>query len=93
MKIDIPKLLLDLRSEVMESNQRESRGRLERWGFKLWAWAMRHPLLYEMGGLAAHSIMPVLAHFGPLKAWGSQRELPQLAEKSFRQIWRDRGRL
>ena len=92
MKIDIPRLLLELRSEVIKSNERESRGRLERWGFKLWAWAMRHPLLYEMGGLAAQAVMPVVSSFGPLKAWRSQRDIPEVAPKSFRRMWREQGR-
>jgi L-lactate dehydrogenase complex protein LldF len=91
VKIDIPRLLLELRSEVVKSNARESRGILERWGFKLWALAMRHPMLYEMGGLAAEALLPALADFGPFKAWASQRELPEVAPKSFRQMWRERG--
>jgi len=92
VKIDIPRLLLELRSDVIQSNVRESRGRMERLGFKVWAWVMRHPKLYEMGGLAAEAVMPLLAGFGPLKAWGSQRELPEVAPKSFRQLWRERRR-
>ncbi len=92
VKIDIPRLLLELRSEVIRSNQRESRGRIERLGFRMWSWAMRHPLLYEMGGMMAQGAMPALSNFGPLKAWASQREIPEPAAKSFRQLWRERGR-
>lgn len=92
VKIDIPRLLLALRSDVIRWNQRESRGRIERWSFRMWSLAMRHPLLYEMGGMLAEAAMPALANFGPLKAWNSQREIPEPAAKSFRQVWRARGR-
>jgi L-lactate dehydrogenase complex protein LldF len=91
VKIDIPRLLLELRTEVIRSNQRESRGRMERLGFRMWSLAMRHPLLYEMGGMLAQAVMPALSNFGLLKAWGSQREIPEPAAKSFRQLWRERG--
>ena len=44
VKIEIPKLLLELRTEVRKS-------RLERLAFRAFAWLMRHPGAYEMAGL------------------------------------------
>ena len=101
VKIDIPKLLLMLRSEVTKAGQREGRNRLERLGFRLWAWIMRHPRLYEMSGMLASALtpeenggwlgrVPALLNRGPLKAWLSHRDLPPVASKSFRQRWRAR---
>src|SRR5579864_8244469 len=100
VKIDIPKILLDLRSEVKKAETREGANRLERLAFKVWAWVMRHPRLYEMAGMAAASLAPsgdgggwvrsVPINLAPLDAWLSQRDLPSAPAKSFRQFWRER---
>jgi L-lactate dehydrogenase complex protein LldF len=103
VKIDIPKMLLKLRGEVTRTRQREGQGRLERLGFRLWAWVMRRPRLYEMAGMMASAVMPgesdgwirrvpALFNQGPLRGWMSQRDLPPFPAKSFRQAWRARGK-
>lgn len=103
VKIEIPKLLLELRSEVMKTREKEGGNRLERLGFRIWAWVMRHPRVYEMLGLAASAIMsdgngkwlsraPVLLNRGPFKAWFSQRDFPPQG-KSFRHLWRMRTKV
>ena len=105
VKIDIPRLLLKLRSEVKKAEARERQSGLERLGFRLWAWVMRHPRIYEMLGLTAAAVLasqesngrlrrpPALLNRGPLRAWFSQRDLPALPERSFRQAWRARARV
>ncbi len=99
VKIDIPRILLELRSEVKKAEAREGAGRLERLAFRIWAWVMRHPRIYEMAGMAAASLAPSESagwvrhapfNVGPLRAWLSQRDLPPPAAKSFRQLWRER---
>ena len=99
VKIDIPKILLDLRAEVKEGEQRSGKNRVERLAFRMWAWAMCHPQIYEMGGMTASTVMPKSSesipgflNVGPVKAWASQRTLPVPAAKSFRQMWRERRR-
>jgi L-lactate dehydrogenase complex protein LldF len=103
VKIDLPKLLLELRAEVVESKAREGRDRLEKLAFRMWAWVMRHPRLYEMAGMTAATVLPQpggkswisglpgFLNVGPAKAWAAGRDLPPPAEKSFRQLWRDRA--
>src|SRR5262249_24249465 len=59
VKIDIPKILLELRSEVKKAEQRQRANRLERMAFRIWAWVMRHPRIYELAGMAAASLAPV----------------------------------
>jgi L-lactate dehydrogenase complex protein LldF len=102
VKIDIPKILLDLRSEVKKAESREGANRMERLAFRVWAWVMRHPRLYEMAGMAAASLapsgdgrgwvrsVPLGIKVPPLDAWLSQRDLPSAPAKSFRQLWRER---
>ena len=95
VKIEIPKVLLDLRAEVKKTEARDGANRVERLAFRAWAWVMRHPRLYEMAGMAAASLfdpegVPTWLRVGPLKAWVSQRDLPAPARQSFRQLWRAR---
>ena len=102
VKIEIPKILLALRSEVNRAKEREGTSRLERWGFRMWAWVMKHPKLFELGGMAGATVLtdvdgkgwirrlPGLMNIGPIKSWFSQRDLPAPAAKSFRQLWRER---
>ena len=102
VQIEIPKILLLLRAEVIRAKAREGKDRLEKLTFRLWAWLMQHPKLFELAGTAGAGLLGVSAEdrwigqppgglaFGPLKAWLSEREMPAPAPKSFRQLWRRR---
>jgi L-lactate dehydrogenase complex protein LldF len=103
VKIEIPQLLLELRSEVNAAKARKGANRLERLGFRGWAWAMRHPRIYEMLGMMAGAVLgsgengairraPPWLKRGPLAAWLNQRDLPPMPARSFRQLWRVRRR-
>jgi L-lactate dehydrogenase complex protein LldF len=87
VKIDIPRILLELRSDVKKLQTRERRWNLEKLGFLVWAWVMRHPRIFEAAGMAAQAVLP-----GPLKAWTEWRDFPPPAGKSFRRLWRERRR-
>ena len=100
VKIDIPKVLLELRSDVKKAEARDRRGRLEKLAFRAFAWLMTHPRLYEMAGRLAAAVAPAGAgwissvpapmNIGPLRAWLSQRDLPPAPARSFREMWRRR---
>ncbi len=102
VKIELPKLLLELRSEITELKIRHGQKRLELLGFRIWAWVMRHPRLYGIfGGMAARMMRPAKPgdwvhrvpgpmNAGPLRHWLSERDLPPLPKKSFRKLWRER---
>jgi len=105
VKINIPKVLLDLRSDVKKTEAREGGSRTERLAFRIWAWVMRHPKIYEMSGMVAaalgHAIqgtgrgdwlreVPGSDRIPPLRGWLSERDLPPPPPRSFRQMWRSR---
>ena len=97
VKIDIPKILLELRSEVKKADGRERRWNPEKLGFLAWAWLMRHPRLFELAGMALQAVAPpaengqwVRSLPGPFAAWTRVRDFPPPPPKSFRQLWRER---
>jgi L-lactate dehydrogenase complex protein LldF len=101
VKIEIPKLLLRLRADVVEAKAGQG-GLSERIAFSAFAWVMSHPWAYErLGWLAARLSprpkdgawirrLPVWMRVGPLKKWIGQRDLPPPALESFRSLWRKR---
>jgi len=90
VKIDIPKILLELRSDTRKADAREHLNRLERLGFRAFAWLMTHPRLFEMAGRIGRSMGWPAGTKGPLGAWLSERDLPPLPAHSFREMWRRR---
>jgi L-lactate dehydrogenase complex protein LldF len=107
VKIDIPRILLALREEVVEAKTRAGSNRWERRAFRVWAWLMQRPRWYERAGRLAAAVspdpewdgdhprwirrMPGFLNVGPLKAWTSSRDLPPAPPRSFRQLWRERA--
>jgi L-lactate dehydrogenase complex protein LldF len=96
VKIDIPKMLLALRRDVKRADSREHRSRLEKRGFQMWAWVMRHPRVFEVLGSVAQAVIPRpdrgrwLSSLPGLKAWTATRDFPPPAPRSFRRLWRAR---
>jgi L-lactate dehydrogenase complex protein LldF len=93
VKIDIPRILLELRAEIAE----EHPDRAQRAAFRLWARVMRRPKLYEKAAAVARGVTdsagwtaPASRLLGPLAAWTAERNFPPLAPRSFRELWRDR---
>lgn len=88
--IDLPKLLLDLRSDLYEENQVEVHWKL---GLKLWAMGNQSPLLFEAGGKLARAVTgnkPPQKLPGPMSGWSKYRSFPPFAKQSFRAQWRKR---
>src|SRR5580700_11251025 len=90
VKIDIPKVLLKLRAEVVEVQRREDSGGWERLAFQLFAWIATHPRIYLSLATLGSIFFPLVPHFGPLKKWASQRSVPEPAKQSFHQWWASR---
>ena len=88
--IDLPRMLLDLRADLVEIKHTEFKYDI---GIKAWQIAMRSPTLYEFGGKAARMALNVGADKlvpSPLGEWKKHRDFPDFAPKSFRQLWRER---
>ena len=95
VKIDIPSVLVHLRSEIV---RRGSRDHGERLSMRAVAAAFGRPGRYRLaqraGGWAGRVVArhPRLAQLapGPLRAWSAARELPVPPEQTFRDWWRGR---
>jgi L-lactate dehydrogenase complex protein LldF len=98
VKIEIPKLLLQLRSEVVGAKTRKGESKSERWAFAGWSWLMQHPKIYALAGSFGKFApskdgwmkLPGFMQVGPIGKWLSERDLPAPASKNFRKLWRER---
>ena len=91
--IPLHDLLLKLRNQQVEEGLASNAQEL---AFKSFENAMKRPTLYRISGKAGRvaqkpllrdgSIRPVP---GPLSGWIDSRDLPPLAEKSFRELWKE----
>jgi L-lactate dehydrogenase complex protein LldF len=89
VKIDIPELLLHLRSEIKEGQKTAKKSLSERLAFRLYALMCSHQRLYEWGGRLARVFQPAAKLAPPLAAWSKGRETPEIAARSFREQWKD----
>ncbi len=80
VKIDIPRLLLQLRGEIAPR-----KGDTREWlAFKLWAKVMISPRLYKLSSVVGRVWQRV---FPISRAWTSGRDLRPIEPKSFHELW------
>src|SRR5918994_741600 len=91
--IPLHELLLKLRNRQVDEGVRDRAEKLVFKGFKN---TMKSPTLYKISGKAGRLAQKPLAKGeaiapmpGPMGAWANSRDLPQLAEKSFRELWKE----
>jgi L-lactate dehydrogenase complex protein LldF len=84
VKIDIHKLLLLNRGQAVAEG---FSSKAENWSWFFWKGAMLKRVKMDKGGAKVKNFM--LKQFFK-KGWGDRREFPQVAAKSFNQIWRER---
>ena len=103
VKINIPRMLLELRHRTAESEDSEERAssRSERFLAGAYGWLMSDPgrMAFASGiGRVAQNLVPGMpkrdgwirkAPLPLLSKWTQARDLPPLPPKSFREIWRD----
>ncbi len=93
--IDIPRMLLKLRGDLVEAGKSDRTISL---GIKGWAIAMKSPLLYAASGTMARGLTRIQAGKGgvlhklpgPLGNWTKNRDFPAFAPQSFHQMWVER---
>ena len=91
--IPLHDLLLKLRNQQVEEGLA---GKAQEIAFKGFESTMKRPMLYKISSRAGRVAQKPLARDGsvrplpgPLSAWTDSRELPPLAEKSFRELWKE----
>ena len=90
VKIEIPKLLLKLREEVVEVKRKQDSDGMERFAFQLFAWIVTHPKIYVLLASLGSLSFRLVPKIGPLKKWASQRTVPEPARQNFHQYWASR---
>ena len=95
VKIDIPELLLHLRAEITDgtaAGEHPVKPKfVERLAFGMYGFFWRRPALYKLGNRLSRIFQnaPLVKTVGPLKGWTESRDLPDIAPKSFREIWKE----
>jgi len=95
VKIDIPRMLLKLRSDWSEGTpDRPGPPLLEKLAIRLWAFTMRHPSLYNASLKLLSWFQGPLLEDDKLKrlpfafgGWTEHRDFPALAKRSFHSMW------
>jgi L-lactate dehydrogenase complex protein LldF len=91
--IPLHELLLKLRNQQVEEGLADKAQEIAFKGFES---TMKRPVLYKISSKAGRLAQKPLLRDGsvrplpgPLSAWTDSRELPPLAEKSFRELWKE----
>jgi L-lactate dehydrogenase complex protein LldF len=100
VKIDIPEVLLDLRSAIVENSATEPdqttsrKVRREKRPFRRWSWLMRSPRRYAIAGAVARATARIASRtrmldlfIPPLAAWRKVRSVPRPEGGTFRARW------
>ena len=99
VKIELPRLLVDLRSDLVEA---KANPRLEELAIQGYVKAMSSRETYERGGKFASVASNLLAGLTggdikwmppPLNGWTDHRDFPPFAKKSFREWWGERQKI
>jgi L-lactate dehydrogenase complex protein LldF len=95
VRIDIPRMLIELRREV---NERAIAPWTERAVFKILARILSSPGLYRLGGPLGRLLQRPFVRDGRLRGlplmlgrWTRTRDLPPVASRTFQERWRDRA--
>ena len=93
VKIQIPRMLVELRAEL---DRERIAPWLERAVFKVFAWVLTHPTAYRAAGALGRMAQKPFMRNGRLgtlplffRSWTERRDLPPITRKSFRRRWQE----
>lgn len=100
VKIDFPKVLLELRKNVVESKKgsmKSWKDLIERLGIRLWRFTNEHESIYKITNkLLYYFQLPWRGSNGklnslpyPFSRWTDQRDFPAVAKKTFKERWKE----
>ena len=85
--IDLPRMLLDLRHDLVEQGRG---GLIWRMGMKAFAFGAKSPRRFAWGGKLARTGARWFKRLpGPLAGWTNYRTIPRFARRSFRELWQE----
>jgi L-lactate dehydrogenase complex protein LldF len=91
---------IDLHHHLLQNRRNATREQpywLEKIGLRLFTWLVNHPALYRwlpVGARLGQWFHPLVKNtpLDPMRAWTRSRELPRVADQTFREYWRERKR-
>lgn len=87
VKIDLDSQLYARRQDLSEMSLIDPKKKM---AMKVTAWLMTKPKLFDFAGKMARKIVPKLPDslvYNKANAWGRQRDMPKMAEKSFKEMF------
>ncbi len=100
MKINIPRMLLYLRNQLVEGKnypEEKNSSVFERVAMKCWRACVANPLTFGLANRIGRALQIPLARGGrltrlppPLSAWTKHRSFPAVASRPFRSRWKDK---
>ncbi len=99
VKIDIPRVLLELRERVKQGTKKDGRvgaGFLERLAVRLWRFSMEHKRIYRFVFFLLYFAQKPWLHDGrlrslpfPFSRWTKHRDFPAVSRTPFRKRWKE----
>lgn len=83
VKINIHHTLLWIRNQTVEKNYTPF---IEKLLFRIWRNVMQNVFLYNLSSKIMHFLQPLMLQDG---GWSVSKNIPQLADKSFHEIWKN----
>jgi L-lactate dehydrogenase complex protein LldF len=85
VRIDLHKLLLFNRRDSVQQNLTS---KMEGYGWYFWRQAMMKRKWFNFPSL---KMKKMVVRYGFTESWGSRRQMPDLPEKTFNQLWREKN--
>lgn len=100
VKIDFPKVLLELRKNVIESKtfgMKNGKDILKKLGIRFWRFTVEHESIYKITNKLSYYLQTPWKQSNrklkslpyPISRWTDERDFPAIAKKTFRDRWKE----